>query len=194
MEWDKLWALNKQYVDPVAPRYTAIVKDTAAKLILENMPEEVEAKSVPLHPKNDAIGSKALIFGRYVWIEVSDADDINEGEKIALRNYGKVLINKKEVVDGVVTVYGHFDHEDKDFKKAKVITWIAADDATTIEVELVEYGPLIRKKKIEENDDVTGLVNPNSKVQYTALAEGSMRHLQHGQVIQLERRGFFYVD
>ena len=194
MEWDKLWALNKQYIDPIAPRYTAIVKDTAVKLVLENMPEEVEAKSVPLHPKNDDIGSKAMIFGKYCWIEQTDADDIKEGEKIALRNYGKVLITRKDVVDGIPTIYGTYDHEDKDFKKAKVITWICADDATTIEVELVEYGPLISKKKVEENDDVKQIVNPNSKVQYTAIAEGSMRHLQHGQSIQLERRGFFYVD
>lgn len=154
MEWDKLWALNKQYIDPIAPRYTAIVKDSAAKLILENMPEEIEAKSVPLHPKNDAVGSKALIFGKYSWIEKSDAFDIKEGEKIALRNYGKVLVTRREVVDGVTTLYGTFDHEDKDFKKAKVITWICADDSTTIDVELIEYGPLIRKKKIEENDNV----------------------------------------
>lgn len=76
MEWDKLWALNKQYIDPIAPRYTAIVKDSAAKVILENIQEEIEAKSVPLHPKNDAIGSKALIFGKYCWIEKDDADSI----------------------------------------------------------------------------------------------------------------------
>jgi len=37
MEWDKLWALNKSIIDPVAPRYSAIVKDTAVKFILENV-------------------------------------------------------------------------------------------------------------------------------------------------------------
>lgn len=76
-----------------------------------------------------------------------------------MRNYGKVLITKKDIVDGVTTLYGTFDHEDKDFKKAKVVTWICADDATTCEVELVEFGHLINKKKIEENDDVKQLVN-----------------------------------
>lgn len=52
MEWDKLWALNKSIIDPIAPRYTAIVKSSAVKLTLENGPEQPEAKSVPLHPKN----------------------------------------------------------------------------------------------------------------------------------------------
>ena len=42
MEWDKLWAINKDIIDPTAPRYTAIVKSTASKLIVENGPEPVE--------------------------------------------------------------------------------------------------------------------------------------------------------
>lgn len=39
MEWDKLWAINKDIIDPIAPRYTAIVKETACRLIIENGPE-----------------------------------------------------------------------------------------------------------------------------------------------------------
>jgi len=26
MEWDKIWAINKDIIDPITPRYTAIVK------------------------------------------------------------------------------------------------------------------------------------------------------------------------
>jgi glutamyl-tRNA synthetase len=104
------------------------------------------------------------------------------------------LITKKTEVDGVTTLLGNLDLEDTDFKKAKIVTWINADDATTVEVNLVEFDHLITKKKIEENDDVTQLVNTNSRIEYTAIAEGCMRHLQKGDIIQLERRGFFFVD
>ena len=45
MEWDKLWAMNRDVIDPVTPRFTAIVKDSAARLIIENGPEVPEAKS-----------------------------------------------------------------------------------------------------------------------------------------------------
>ena len=180
MEWDKLWALNKSIIDPQAPRYTAIVKGTAGKVILENLPEEWEAKSVALHPKDDSLGSKAVIYGRTCWVERDDAAGVNEGEKIALRNYGKVLVTRKAEVDGYLTLYGTFDPTDTDFKKVKVLTWIAADEDTTVEIELVEFGHLITKKKIEENDDVKQIVNLNSRIQYTALAEGAMRNLHHG--------------
>ena len=32
MEWDKLWALNKQIIDPVVPRYMAVSKGTSQPL------------------------------------------------------------------------------------------------------------------------------------------------------------------
>lgn len=73
MEWDKIWANNKQIIDPIAPRYTCIGKDTACKLIIENVSVATEARSQPLHPKNPAVGSKAVIYGRECYIERDDA-------------------------------------------------------------------------------------------------------------------------
>lgn len=99
MEWDKIWAQNKQVIDPIAPRYTCIGKDTACKLIIENGPEPVEARSQPLHPKNNEVGTKATIYGKELWIEYDDAIDIVEGEKVTLMKWGNVTISKK-VVDG----------------------------------------------------------------------------------------------
>ena len=34
-EWDKIWAINKTIIDPHAPRYTAIVEETLAMIVLE---------------------------------------------------------------------------------------------------------------------------------------------------------------
>ena len=194
MEWDKLWALNKDVIDPVTPRYTAIVKSTACKLHVENGPEPVEARSQQLHPKNEAMGSKAVVYGKELWIEKDDAVAIEEGEKLTLMKWGNVTIHKKEVNGDDIVLYGKVDVNDKDFKKTKKITWVCADPDTTVEVTLIEYGHLITKKKIEENDDIKDLVNPQSKIEYTAIAEGCMRNLQQGESIQLERRGYFYCD
>jgi len=41
---------------------------------------------------------------------------------------------------------------------------------------------------------VKQLVNHNSRIEYTAIAEGSLRTIQRGASIQLERRGYFFVD
>ena len=195
MEWDKIWALNKNSVDPIAPRYTAIVSDSAVRLVIDNVEDSIQAKSVPLHPKNEALGTKALICGKTVWIERDDADSIEIGEKVALRNYGKIQVTSKSVDEqGRHELHATIDPEDKDFKKIKVLTWVTADEHTTVEVSIVEFGHLITKPKIEETDDVKLLVNTSSRVEYSAIAEGCMRNLKKGDVIQLERRGFFYVD
>jgi len=175
MEWDKIWAINKDIIDPITPRYTAIVKSTAVKLFIENGPDTIEAKSHPMHPKNESLGSKAVIYGKELWIEKDDADAIEEGEKITLMKWGNVTITKKEVEGETVKLYGKIDPADKDFKKTKKITWVCADDDTTVEVVLVEFDHLINKKKVEENDDVKQLVNNNSRIEYTAIAEGSLR-------------------
>ena len=109
--------------------------------------------------------------------------------------WGNCTISKKEVAkDGKITLWGDVDTADKDFKKTKKITWIAEDPATNFEVTLVELDHLITKKKIEETDDVASIVNHDSRIAYTAIAEGNMRNLKHGQMIQLERRGYFFVD
>lgn len=196
MEWDKLWAMNKDIIDPATPRYTAIVKSTACKLIIENGPAIPEARSQPLHPKNEAVGSKAVIYGRELFIEKDDASFIEVGEKVTLMKWGNVTISKKEPTDDgqSFVLFGTIDVEDKDFKKTKKITWVCADPDTTVEITLIEYDHLITKRKVEENDDVKQLVNTQSRIEYTAIAEGSLRTIQRGASIQLERRGYFYVD
>lgn len=79
MEWDKIWAINKDIIDPVVPRYSAIGKDTSAMIILSNGPAGSEFRPQPLHPKNAAIGTKALEYGSVLYVEAADAVDIEVG-------------------------------------------------------------------------------------------------------------------
>lgn len=178
MEWDKIWALNKGVIDPVVPRYSAISKATASKLIVENGPEPLEARSAPLHQKNEAAGTKSVIYARDLYIEKDDASEIKEGDKVTLMKWGNVTIHKKETNDdGNFTLYGKVDEADKDFKKTRKLTWIAAVPEHTVELVLVELDHLINKAKVEENDEVKDLVNKNSRIEYLAYAESSVKQL-----------------
>lgn len=52
MEWDKIWALNKKNLDPIAPKLTAISKEGAISVEVENYSEIDQATTdFPLHPK-----------------------------------------------------------------------------------------------------------------------------------------------
>ena len=196
MEWDKLWAYNKDYIDPISPRYTAIVKETSAKIIIDNFPDKgtTTVETHPLHLKNEALGTKAVLYGENLWVEKGDASEVEVGEKITLLKWGNAIVTKKEETNGELFLHADLLPDEKDFKKTKKFTWITACPKTTFEVTLVELDHLITKKKVEENESVQDIVNRNSYISYTAIAEGNMKFLKKGDKIQLERRGYFFVD
>jgi hypothetical protein len=49
MEWDKIWAVNRKVIDPVVPRFTALLKEEVVPVNIEGA--QVESKEVPKHPK-----------------------------------------------------------------------------------------------------------------------------------------------
>lgn len=63
MEWDKIWAYNKEYIDPIAPRYMVISKHSQATLIVTNGPEKIQVENHPLHQKNADLGTKPVFYG-----------------------------------------------------------------------------------------------------------------------------------
>ena len=74
MEWDKIWAYNKDHIDPRAPRYTVISKEASAKLIVTNGPDSITVENHPLHPKKEFdLGTKPVFYGKELMIEEEDA-------------------------------------------------------------------------------------------------------------------------
>ena len=194
MEWDKIWANNKKVIDPIVPRYCAIGEDTCVKLHIQNGPEKTEYRKQPLHPKDASVGEKDTAYGRELWIERDDANEIAEGEKITLMKWGNATVHKKETIDGKTVLTATIDENDKDFKKTKKITWLCSSAEAVSTVKLIEFEHLIDKEKIEEDDDVEKLVNKYSKHVQTAISEIDVSKLKKGDIFQFERRGFYIVD
>jgi glutamyl-tRNA synthetase len=83
---------------------------------------------------------------------------------------------------------------DGDFRKTKLkLTWLAASEEL-VPLTLVEFDHLITKRKVEEDDDFQALVNPRSRWEAAAHGDACMRALQAGDLIQLERKGYYRVD
>lgn len=194
MQWDKLWAYNKDVIDPIAARYTVITKLQQAKLILDNVEDKIRAETHPLHQKNESLGVKAVLYGKHILLEQQDAEALKVGDKVTLMKWGNVSITASAQVDGVLTLNGTYLPDDKDFKKTTKLTWIAQDEATNFTLDIVELDHLITKQKHEEDDKLEDIANNNSRVTYEAIAEGNLRSAVQGQVIQIERRGYYYVD
>jgi hypothetical protein len=66
MEWDKLWAYNKTFIDAQSARYTAVVEETACVLTLDNFEggDKITVKTTPLNKNNESLGTKALQYGK----------------------------------------------------------------------------------------------------------------------------------
>ena len=154
MEWDKIWAVNKQLLDPVVPRYTAIGKASAIKLTIENGPFPPEGRTQPLHPKNTSVGNKAVMYGQNLIIEREDAKDLKVGQKFTLMKWGNATLTRREESGDSFELFATIDEADKDFKGTVKMTWICNDPATTVEVNMKEFDHLITKAKVEEEDDI----------------------------------------
>ena len=91
MEWDKIWAINKKIIDPIAPRFT-VLEEKVVPVHVKNAKRE--CLDVAKHPKNPQVGTKKVWTGENVLIEYSDAKQLKENENATFINWGNILIKK----------------------------------------------------------------------------------------------------
>jgi len=196
MDMEKLWALNRVEIDDKIPRFTTIYDESKTLFVLTDGPETVEYKAVPRHVKNLSLGQRVLAYFKDILIEQADALSFKQGEEITLMHWGNAIVEKIEKDDkGKVTKVVGKLHLSGNFKDTeKKITWLANDPSNLIPVDLVEYGFLITKKKLEEDDKLEDFVNRDSKKVISAWGDLNMKTISKGESLQLERRGYYICD
>ncbi|XP_042340094.1 bifunctional glutamate/proline--tRNA ligase isoform X2 [Plectropomus leopardus] len=195
MEWDKIWAFNKKVIDPVAPRYTALSSSYVVPVTVSEAKEEV--KEVAKHPKNADVGMKKVWYGPRVLVEGADAETFSEGEMVTFINWGNLIITKiNKGADGkVVSMEARLNLENTDYKKTTKITWLAETNSSPLLPTIcINYQPLITKAVITKDDDFKEYINNNSKLEEKMLGDPCLKNLKKGDIIQLQRRGFYVCD
>ncbi|XP_044059668.1 bifunctional glutamate/proline--tRNA ligase isoform X2 [Siniperca chuatsi] len=202
MEWDKIWAFNKKLpisclkvIDPVAPRYTALSSSYVVPVSVPEATEEI--KEVAKHPKNAEVGMKKVWYGPRVLVEGADAETFSEGEMVTFINWGNLIITKiNKGADGkVVSMEARLNLENKDYKKTTKITWLAdTNSAPLLPTICITYQPLISKAVITKDDNFKEYINKNSKLEEKMLGDPCLKNLKKGDIIQLQRRGFYICD
>ncbi len=192
-EMDKLWALNKKFIDPNVPRYSVVDAEDRVVLHIDGAPTEVEARNVARHKKNPALGQKTTRYLNRVWIEGIDAASFAVGEQVTLMDWGNVAITAVDKEgEKVSAVHGKFI-PNGDFSETKKITWLA-DTKDLIDVDIIEYDTIITKDHLEPDEDFVNFVRTPSRFQFKAIGDANLRLLNVGDKIQLERRGYFICD
>uniref|UniRef100_A0A8C5S289 Glutamyl-prolyl-tRNA synthetase 1 n=1 Tax=Laticauda laticaudata TaxID=8630 RepID=A0A8C5S289_LATLA len=195
MEWDKIWSFNKKVIDPVAPRFSALLKD---KIVTVNIPEaQEEMKEVAKHPKNAEVGLKPIWYSPKVLIDGADAETLTEGEMVTFINWGNIIITKihKNPTGKVTSMDAKLNLENKDYKKTTKITWLAETSSASLTPTIcVNYEHLITKPVLGKEEDFKQYINRNSKQEELMLGDPCLKDLKKGDVIQLQRRGFYICD
>ncbi|KAI8920350.1 tRNA synthetases class I, catalytic domain-containing protein [Powellomyces hirtus] len=201
LEWDKIWALNKKIIDPVAPRHTALDSDkiTSVKIVGDEVKTEI--KEMPKHKKNPDVGNKLTTFSSELYLAFEDAKTLEVGEKVTFMDWGNFNVEKIQWAadkSHIVLIEVKIN-PDLDYKGTKKITWLSRaetgkDESTPVKVTLFDYDYLITKKKLEETDDVKNFVTPVTEFKTDAICDANLRSVKKGDIIQLERKGYYICD
>nr|XP_034191285.1 bifunctional glutamate/proline--tRNA ligase isoform X1 [Osmia lignaria] len=201
MEWDKIWSFNKKVIDPIATRYTALDFDKLVSVHINNVKEEW--LTVQNHPKDPSRGNKQVLTSSHLYIERDDADVLVEGQNATFINWGNILIQKVEKENGVVKrIIAQLNLENKDYKNTLKITWLAVpsnkddDDSKTnlIPCYAVYFEHIIRKPVLGKDDDFKNFIAKDTRVEVQMLGEVELKRVKKGEIIQLQRKGFFRCD
>ncbi|XP_011692346.1 PREDICTED: bifunctional glutamate/proline--tRNA ligase [Wasmannia auropunctata] len=202
MEWDKIWAFNKKVIDPVAIRYTAL--DYNEMIPVHVVDAKDEWLTVQNHPKDSSKGVKRVRVGPKILIEKEDADRLIDGQNTTFINWGNLMIQKiKKQGGNVVGVEARLNLEDKNYKNTLKITWLAeslptsdpnAEKSNSIKCYAVYFGHIMSVPVLGKDDDFQNFVAKNTRKEIQMLGEVELKRVKKGEIIQLQRKGFFICD
>ncbi|POW02019.1 hypothetical protein PSTT_12086 [Puccinia striiformis] len=203
MEWDVLWSINKRIIDPIVPRHFAISNPNKVSAIIKGGQGVSYVETLPTHKKNPEVGSKSVTFSPTIYIEQTDASSFDVDEEITLMDWGNAIVRvKSSGPDGLVSGLELELHLAGDFKKTKKkVHWLTTDEAGSTpsgaglqNVVLLDYDYLITKRKIEDDDEIDDFITPVSEFREDAIADGNIRSMKKGDMLQFERKGYYIVD
>ncbi|HHK2757825.1 TPA: glutamine--tRNA ligase/YqeY domain fusion protein [Pseudomonas aeruginosa] len=199
----------RDHLDATAPRAMCVLKPL--KVVITNYPEgQVENLELPRHPKED-MGVRALPFGRELFIDAGDFEEVPPagykrlipGGEVRLR--GSYVIRADEAIkdaDGnIVELRCSYDPDtlgkNPEGRKVKgVIHWVPAEGSVECEVRL--YDRLFRSanpEKAEEGGSFLDNINADSlQVLAGCRAEPSLGQANPEDRFQFEREGYFVAD
>jgi len=95
-EWSKLYSINKKYIDPIVPRYSAVMKDTGVVVNITNFgSDEIVTELIERHQKNKELGNKLIYYYKQILLEKEDIESCEVGEKITLMKWGNAIVKSK---------------------------------------------------------------------------------------------------
>eukprot|EP01120_Amphizonella_sp_Union-15-10_P007474 TRINITY_DN2526_c0_g5_i1.p1 TRINITY_DN2526_c0_g5~~TRINITY_DN2526_c0_g5_i1.p1 ORF type:complete len:626 (-),score=123.32 TRINITY_DN2526_c0_g5_i1:51-1928(-) len=196
MDINKLWAINRGIIDPIVPRYFALVKKDAVVVDLSGGPSTPTPRTCLLRRTNPSLGTKTMIFYNKILLELEDINLLKpDGEEVTLMNWGNAIFQKyhKDGSGKIVSIDATLN-ENGDFKATTwKLHWLAQTN-DLIDVKLVHFDHLITKEKIVKGENFEDFINPNSRTEIDVWGEPALKSVKAGDKIQFERKGYYRCD
>ncbi len=200
----------REVLNKTSPRVMGVIRPL--KVVIENYPEDqTEELEAINNPEDESAGTRAVPFSRELFIEHDDFMEdpprkfyrLAPGREVRLRYaYFITCTDVVKDADGnVVELRCTYDPATRggdapDGRKVKAtLHWVSAPHALDAEARL--YDQLFTAENpedVEEGQDVTANLNPNSLETVTAKIEPSLADAPPGHRVQFERIGYFAVD
>jgi glutaminyl-tRNA synthetase len=180
------------------------------KLIIENYPDgKLESLKAPVHPQNEAMGTREIFFSKEVYIDKADFAEAAPNKK-----FKRLAINKEvRLRNAYVIKATHFDQDNDgnitiiyctydpktlgknpdDGRKVKgVIHFVESSKALVAEFNI--YERLFLDPNPSHFDDMSSIINPNSLVIKHGYVEPNLKDAEVEKAYQFEREGYFCRD
>ncbi|GIZ47557.1 hypothetical protein CKM354_001064500 [Cercospora kikuchii] len=205
MDWTVFWATNKKHIDPIAKRYTAVESKDKVTVTVTGAPEAPRTEEKPVHAKNADLGNKKVVFSKTIILDQADAQSFAEDEEITLMNWGNAIVRKKKYTLNPLNLVKSEEnktvselelelHLQGDVKKtSKKVTWLSTDQEL-VPLVMYDFDYLIKKDKLEEEDDFEKSLNPETEFKTEALADCNVAELKEDDIVQFDRKGYFRID
>jgi glutamyl/glutaminyl-tRNA synthetase len=97
MSQDKMWVINKKYIDKISTRYFALPKDNAKLWKITGTLGESE-KVIDRFIKNPSLGTRTIYFPKES-VFIDNSLEFEENEEITLINWSNVIIRQKDILE-----------------------------------------------------------------------------------------------
>ncbi|KAI9839044.1 MAG: hypothetical protein M1837_002262 [Sclerophora amabilis] len=204
LDWTLFWATNKKYIDPIAPRHTAVLGKNAVRSTVEGLAKPSYCEEKPKHAKNLALGNRKVWYASNILLDQSDAATFAVDEEITLMDWGNAIVRSLSRDSQSPNIITHINlelHLQGNVKTtSKKVTWLAISPGPEsgvpepVPVRLVDFDFLITKDKLEENDNLRDFLTPCTELSEAAMADPDVAQLRKDDIIQFQRKGWYRVD
>ena len=204
---DILEASIRDDLNKVAPRTMAVMDPI--KVVIENYDGECESIQAPIHPQNEAMGKREIFFGRELYIDRADFEEVAPNGKfqrlaldkeVRLRNayIVKAVRVDTDAEGNFTTIYCTYDPETlgknpADGRKVKgVIHFVEASKALPAVFRI--YDRLFSVENPVKADDFESVLNTDSLAVKQGFVEPGLANSEAEKAYQFEREGYFCRD